>query len=243
MVSAISACPCLQQLDLSGTLLPRAAWQHTIETGRALRQLSSLKLPQLLAAEPLNADDVQAMAHFCSALTQLDGGVVLSVQLGLSSLTALMRMCVMQAPSAAQAASLATLTRLQELKLTSSMGRKWEKGDVQWLCHALQLTRLEIVQEALSDEAASIISGLVSLEDLTVPGVTEQQLQSMTALTGLTSLCCEHSLLQKELFYKLIDLQPKSRADRYMTHHQADPILIVHQVHHTRRGCPIVYHQ
>lgn len=168
---------------------------------------------------------------------------MLPVQLGLSSLTALVRLCVMQAPSAAQAASLATLTRLQELKMTSSMGRKWEKGDVQWLCHALQLTRLEIVQGALSDEAASIISGLVSLADLAVPGVTEQQLRSTTALTGLTSLCCEHSLLQKELLYKLIDLQPKSRADRYMTHHQADPILIVNQVNHTRRGCPIVHHQ
>jgi hypothetical protein len=199
----------LQQLDISNASLPRAAWLHVFRAGQQLPQLHSLWLPKGVLPQPLAAYEVQALAHCCPALAHLDGGGMLAIEVGLSSLTGLTQLRARQAAGRTQAAALGPLARLQVLDLTPSMSsrsKKWVQWDFQPLVQVPLLTRLEVAG-SLSDAAAGVLRTLVGLADLTVDSLTEQQLRRLTRLTGLTRLtfCTDELgvLLVDRLIYQL----------------------------------------
>lgn len=180
----------LQQLDIRNASLPRAAWPHVFRAGQRLPQLHSLWLPKGVLPQPLAAGEVQALAQCCPALVHLDGGGVLAIEPGLSSLTRLTQLRARQAAGRTQAAALGPLARLQVLDLTpslSSRSKKWVQWDFQPLVQLPLLTRLE-VGGSLSDAAAGVLCTLVGLVDLTVDSLTEQQLRKLTRLRRLTRL-------------------------------------------------------
>lgn len=188
--AAITHSPHLQQLNLSESGLPDAAWPHIFPAGRHLHQLHSLWLSK---GCPLAGGVVQALAQCCPALVHLDGGGVLSIEPGLSRLTRLTQLHARQACGKAQAAALGSLLRLQILDLTPSRGsrgsfKKWLQWDFQPLLQLPLLTRLEVGGYLSDCSAAIVLSRLVGLADLTVKCLTEDQLRRMTALTTLTSI-------------------------------------------------------